>query len=227
MSTTIPSTRTQRRLSARSCTHIVVRGIAALTMILAMVAPAAAQVTMGVSATDALREALQDREAVSPAELYELMSRGIQYEYRGEEPIEGRFLIFFVSAEGSVRGQVAGRPIRVRPGDGGGLGRSLSEDAFVSFYEEVAGLPFYPAIPAIPPKPDLFVEAEELIRPFGDSWSPEQAAAWAQALNDSRGDAWESGIGVALVPIIGRYVEANLSELRVGMMGVASRRNGR
>lgn len=205
----------------RTAVLISVWSVIALVVFMASSTQGAfAQLTVRVDASDEMRVAVEERGAIPPDELYALLAEGVLYRYEGEEPLEARFLVFFMNAE-SVRSVVAGKPVAVEPGTGMGLGRSLSEEAFLAFYEEAAGQPFYPAIPALPPAPDLFRDAEDIVRQFGDSWSPEAEEAWARAFNGIKGANTKGGIGIALVPIIGRYVRANLSELQVGMMAMS------
>lgn len=187
---------------------------------------AEAQITFSADLTDEARSAFEEREEIDAETMYELVSDGFQFRYEGAETLEVRFLVFFIDADGTVQGTVSSEPFEIEPGEETRGERVPREDFLVRF-EEVAGFPWYPSIPAAPivtevdASSPIVYEFEDAWRESEDAWPAKWGYVWAQTLAEGmetkelerKEDA--GMVGFALVPgrtpsfldIIGRYLD--------------------
>jgi len=131
------------------------------------------------------------------------------------------FLVFFIDADGTLQGTVSSEPFEVEPGEET-RGERVPREDFLVLFEEVAGFPWYPSIPAAP----IVTEIDEslpIVYEFEDAWRESENAwpakwgyVWAQTLVDGMDLKEDAGtVGLALVPentpyfldVIGRYID--------------------
>ena len=141
--------------------------------------------------------------------------------YDGDEPAVGRAVISFFGEDGKLLGTVLSEAIEVESGEQP-LARRISEERLSEAFEATVGeRGFIPMrFLSIPPNPPLFSQTEPPpimmdvnqepppIMMEGDEGHPYfERILWTQVERP--------GIGIAFVPIIGRYLADDESELSV------------
>lgn len=183
--------------------------------------PAAqAQITFNTELTDEAMERLEEMEAVDGESLYEVLSEHLRLSYEGEEPVEARLVVFLTTSDGDLRGSLSSEPFELEPGTEM-RGQAVPEEEFLSLIGESTFTygtgSFMVSLDPVSAS-DIAFEFEDAWRE-GQTWSPEYARAWAQAFSNGIQGAnvkgTHGGIGLALVPVIGRYIAENATAIQV------------
>lgn len=187
---------------------------------------AQAQVTLHADLSDEAVERLEETEAVDAETLYELLSEHLRLSYEGDEPVMSRLVVFFATSEGSLQGSLSSDAFELKPG-AEARGAAIPKREFLSLYGESAFSTYGTGSFMIALDPvsasDIAYEFEDAWRE-GDTWRPEYENAWSQAFSDgiigANTKGARSAVGVALVPIIGRYTVENVAEIKVRYVAV-------
>ena len=190
-------------------------------------APAAqAQFALHTDLSDEAIDRIQEMEDVDSGSLYRVLSEHLRLSYEGERPVEARLVVFVATSDGGLQGSFSSEPFEMEPG-ARMRGEAIPEEDFLSLLDESRFNTYGTGAFMVSLDPvsasDVAYEFEDAWREGEDSWNPEYEHAWSQAFsNGIQGSnvkgalgGWHAALGLALVPIIGRYTDGDASEIKV------------